>query len=82
MDEIGRCSVCQRMARLDRGGCRECFERYGVRFVEVAARVRREPKLAGMVLEAIRDPAHRELFVRYFGADGDCAPPRSRTRRL
>ena len=79
--EIGRCSVCQRMARLNHGGCADCGSRLGRRFVELAARVRRDHKLAAMILEAIRDPVHKELFVQHFGSEGN-RQARARARRL
>jgi hypothetical protein len=73
--EIGSCSVCRRTARLDHGGCAECVTKFGVRFTELAARVRRDPHFAEAVLEAIQEPSHRKIFVEYFVADGDCSPP-------
>lgn len=82
LPEIGHCSVCQRMARLEHQGCSDCYARFGQRFLEVAARVRSDAKFAAMVLDAIQDPAHKKLFVQYFGADGDCPPPRSYQRYL
>lgn len=74
--------MCRRAARLEHHGCADCTAKYGERFVEVAARVRRDPQLAAMVLAAIEEPSHKELFVRYFGADGDVAPPKSRRRSI
>ncbi|MCC6651553.1 MAG: hypothetical protein IT348_10440 [Candidatus Eisenbacteria bacterium] len=73
--EIGACSVCRRTTRLDHSGCAECVARFGARFVELAARVRRDPQFAEAVLEALQEPSHRKLFVEYFGADEDCSPP-------
>ncbi len=29
-----------------------------------------------MVLDAIRDPVHKELFVQHFGSEENCAPKR------
>jgi len=69
--EIGRCSVCRRMARLEHGGCADCGSRLGRRFVELAARVRTDPRFAAMILEAIQDPVHKELFVQHFGSEGN-----------
>ncbi len=74
--EIGRCSVCRRTARLEHGGCAACGSRLGHRFVELAARVRRDRRFAAMVLDAIRDPVHKELFVQHFGSEENCAPKR------
>lgn len=73
--EIGACSVCRRTTRLEYGGCAECVARCGSRFVELAARVRTDPWFAAAVLGAIQEPAHRRIFVEYFGAEEDCSPP-------
>ncbi|MBK7585817.1 MAG: hypothetical protein IPI67_37225 [Myxococcales bacterium] len=73
--EIGPCSVCRRTARLKHCGCAGCVTRFGERFVELAARVRRDRWFAAMCLEAIQDEDHRQIFIDYFGADGDRPPP-------
>ncbi len=73
--EIGACSVCRRTARLDHGGCAGCVARFGERFVALAKRVRSDPRFAAMCLEAIQDEDHRQIFIDYFGADGDRPPP-------
>lgn len=67
--EIGPCSVCRRIGRLERAGCARCVNRLGLRFVELAARVRGDPRFAAMVLESIRNPKHRDWFRELFG---DC----------
>lgn len=72
---IGPCPVCRRAARLDRAGCAECVDRFGERFVELAARVRGDPRFAAAVLAAIEEPSHRKLFMEYFGAAEDRPPP-------
>lgn len=73
--EIGPCSVCRKAAKLDQGGCSECVTKFGARFVELATRVRRDPRFAAAVLGAIQEPAHQKIFLEYFGADGNCSPP-------
>lgn len=72
---IGPCSVCQCTAKLEKHGCSECVANFGARFTELAARVRKNPRFAAAVLEAIQEPSHRRIFIEYFGASGDRAPP-------
>ncbi|MBI3201576.1 MAG: hypothetical protein HYZ29_08540 [Myxococcales bacterium] len=73
--EIGRCSICVRTASLEHHGCPDCLARFGPRFAELAARVRKDPRFASMCFEAIVDADHRRIFLDYFGADGDRPPP-------
>ena len=64
---IGRCGACLKMAALERGVCGRCRERFGERFAQVVARVRRDPHFARACFDRIQGADRRSRFIEWFG---------------
>ena len=71
---IGRCDACAMRPRVmapDSSFCAECIELRGLRWSEIAARVRREPAFRDQVFASIRSQTGKRLFLSMFGDAGE-----------
>jgi hypothetical protein len=67
VERIGRCVLCQRMARLyGPGACDSCTLSMPAKFLRRAALLRSSPVLALQVYQRC-DEARRRTFLRFFG---------------
>ena len=82
--QIGKCTGCERLRKLDDGVCDECLTNphRGRKWAAMAFRVRQDPKFAATVYGMIRTDAGKKVFVQEFGVPDGASAPGTRGLRL
>lgn len=74
--EIGKCTGCSKMSRLELQACEKCRSRWGKRCGVVMSRIRTDPEFARKCHEALADDKRKQEFVLMFGKpwEATCRP--------